>query len=79
MIFRKVRPIAPHTLSFLNMTNICCMAPLPTILALWHSRVHVRIPDRCDISSYVKSMIDYGLCILTHLGVPDIDLYDSHV
>ena len=79
MMFRKVRPIAPHILSFLNMTNTCYIASLSTILALWHSRVHVYTPDHYNVSSYIKLMIDYGLCILTHLDVPNVDLYNSHI
>ena len=79
MMFRKVRPIAPHILSSLNTTDTCYMVLLLTILALWHFRVHVHNPDHCDISSYVKLMVDYGLYILTHLGILNINLYDSHV
>ena len=55
------------------------MASLPTILVLWHSRVHVRTMDHCNIASYVKSTIDYSFGILTHLDVPDVNLYNSHV
>ena len=79
MIFRKMRPIASHTLSSLNTTNTCHITPLPTILALWHSRVHIHTIDRCNIASYIKSPIYYGFGILTCLGVPDVDPYNSHV
>ena len=79
MMFKKVRLIVPHTLSFLNIANTCHIAPLPTILVLWHFRVHVHTMDHCNIASYIKLMIDYSFGILTCLGVPDIDLYNSHI
>jgi len=79
MMFRKVRAIALHTLSSLDIANACHMAPLPTVLALWHSRTHVCTIDRCNIASYIESSIDNSLGILSHLGVPDVDSYNSYV
>ena len=78
-MFKEMWPIAPYTFSSLNTANTCCMAPLPTILTLWHSRVHVCAMNCCNITSYVKSTINNGLGVLTCLSVPDVNPYDSHV
>jgi len=57
-MFRKVRAITPHILSPLDMANTCCMAPLPTILALWYSWVHICTMNCCDVSTNVEPIID---------------------
>jgi len=40
------------------MANICHMAPLPTILALWYSWIHVCTTNCCDVATDVELMID---------------------
>jgi len=79
MMFREMQPIAPYTFSSLNAANTCHVALLPTILALWHPRVHVCAMNHYNITSYIKSMINNGLGVLTCLSVPDVDPYDSYV
>jgi len=79
MMFRKVRTIAPHTLSSLDTANTCHMAPLPTVLALWYSRIHVCTMDCCNVASYIELSIDNSLGILSHLDVPDVNLYNGHI
>jgi len=79
MMFRKVRTVTPHTLSPLNMANTCHMAPLPTILALWHSWVHVCTTNCCDVATNVELTIDDFLGILSSLGIPNVNPNNGHV
>ena len=79
MMFREMQSIVPYTFSSLNVANTCHIALLPTILALWHFRVHVCTINHCNITSYIKLTINNGLGILIYLSVLDIDPYDSHV
>ena len=83
--------VTPHFLSvvFGNMSSItlctpgdmrataeCRMTPLPTVLTLWDTWVHVGTFDSSDESSYVKATIDNVLCRRTTLGIPDV--YPDH-
>jgi len=58
MMFRKVRTITPHILGPLNTANTCHMAPLPTILALRYSWVHICAMNCCNVATNVELMID---------------------
>jgi len=58
MMFRKVGAITSHTLSPLNMANTCYMAPLPTILVLWYSWVHICATNCCNVATDVEPTID---------------------
>ena len=51
------------------------MTPLPTILAEWDPRVHVRTSDGCDMVSYIETSVNKHFRILTTLNVPDVDPY----
>ena len=58
VMFRLVRAIAFDTSCSLDPTQHGGMAPLPTVLAEWNTRVHVCTSDGGDIVSYIETSID---------------------
>jgi len=55
------------------------MAPLLTILALWHSRIHVCSLNCSDETSNIKSFVDETFGLKAALRVPYIDPNDGYV
>jgi len=51
------------------------MSPLPTVLTLRNSWVHVSPADGCNKLSNVKLAIDDVLHTRTTLGIPDVHPY----
>ena len=68
-----VRPIVLDTLGPLNATNTCCVTPLPTVLALWNTWVHVSIMYDSNETPNVELSIDNSFGLRTILGVPCIN------
>jgi len=74
-----MRPIALDTLGPLNVTNACCMFPLPTVLTLWNTWVHISTMYYGDETPYIEASIDDSFGLGTILSVPYVDLYDGHI
>ena len=73
IIISKMRPIVLGTFWTLNMTNPCQVILFPTIFALRNAWVHVSAPHCSNNTSNVESPVDNFFCIVTILGIPDID------
>jgi len=79
VVFGNMGSIALCTPGDMRATAKCQMSPLPTVLTLWDTWVHVGTFDGSDESSYVEATIDNVLCRRTTLGIPDVYLDHRHV
>ena len=48
------------------------ITPLPTVLVLWNTWVHVGTLNSSNITFYVKTTVDNVLSCRTTLGIPDV-------
>jgi len=55
------------------------VTPLPAVLALWDSWVHVCTPDGSDVVANIKAPVDEHFSLLTTLYIPYIDSDYCHV
>jgi len=74
-----MRPIALNTLGLLDATNICCVSPLPIVLILWDTQVHISTMYYSNEIPHVETLIDDSFSSRTVLSIPDIDPDDDHV
>ena len=63
----------------MRMTTKYRMPPLPTVLTLWNTWIHVGIFDGSNESSNVEVTIDNVLCQKTALGISDVHPDHCHV
>ena len=76
IIFRFVRSIALDTLGSLNIAGHSCVSPLPAILALRDTRIHIGTPNGSNILSNIETSVDETFSLTSTLDVPDVKLYD---
>jgi len=74
-----VRPIALDTLGPLDVTNTCCMSPLPTVLTLQDIWVHISTTYCSNKTSHIETSIDDSFGLGTILSIPDVNPDDGHV
>ena len=71
--------IAFGTPGDMRATTKCRMSPLPTVLTLWDSWVHVGTFNGSDESSNVEATVNNVLRRRTTLGIPDVHPDHCHV
>jgi len=79
MMFSYMRAIAFYTFRSLDMAYPCQMTPLPTILALRDTRIHVGAFHYHDDTFYIEMSVNNFLSIITVFGIPYINPDNSHV
>jgi len=79
MVFGSVGSIALGTSGDMRAIAKCRMSPLPTVLTLQDTWVHVGTFDGSDESSNVEVTIDNVLRQRTTLGIPDVHPDHHHV
>ena len=79
VVFGSMGSVALGILGDMRMTTKCQISPLPIVLALWNTWVHVSIFDGSNEMSNVKMTIDDVLCQRTTLGIPDVYLDHCYV
>jgi len=79
VMFGSVSFIALGVPGDMRTTTKYQMFPLPTVLTLWNTWVHVGTFDSSDESSNVEATIDNVLCQRTALGIPYIHPDHHHV
>jgi len=79
MVNCLMRPITLDTLGPLNVTNTHCMFPLPTVLTLQNTRVHISTTYYSDETPYVEVPIYDSFGLGTVLSVPYVNPYDGHI
>ena len=78
-MFNLVRPITFDTSWSLGMTDKCGVSPLPAILILGDTRVHIYISYGGDVTFHIEAMVDQSLGWSTTLWIPYIDPHYSHI
>ena len=79
VVFRFVRTIALYTFRSLNVTREGRMTPLPAVLALGNSQIHICASNCCNVVTYIEASIDEHFSIFTALDIPDVDPNYGHV
>ena len=79
VVFGNVGSIALGAPGDMRATAKCRMSPLPTVLTLWDTWVHIGTFDGSDESSNVEATIDNVLRQRTTLGIPDVHPDHCHV
>ena len=79
VVFGNMGSIALGAPGDMRATAKCQVTPLPTVLTLQDTWVHVGTFDGSDESSNVESTIDNVLCQRTTLGIPDVHPDHCHV
>jgi len=78
-MFNLVRSITFDILGTLGLTHKNDMSPLPTILTLKSTWIHVCSTNSCNMTSYVEASVDKSLGRCTALWIPDINPNDRHI
>jgi len=73
-----------ETIVFLAFGTMCkasksSTTPLPTILTLRNTRVHIDSSNSSDIMTYIETSVNNTFSFCTILKIPNIDLNNSHV
>jgi len=79
MVFSEMGTITFHTFSSLNMTYSCHMPPLPTVLTLQYTWIHICIPNCYNVATNVESLVNDFLSIRSVLSIPNVYPNDGHV
>ena len=79
VVFRFVRTIALYTFRSLNATWEGRMSPLPAVLALGNSQIHVCASNCRNVVTYIEASIDEHFSIFTTLDIPDVNSDYGHV
>ena len=84
VVFNFVRAVTFQASCTLKLTceGVTCegdVTPLPTILALWDTRVHIGLSDSYNITADVEALVDKFLGSQAVLWIPDIYPDNSHV
>ena len=74
-----MRPIALDTFGPLNVANTCCVTPLPTVLTLWDTWVHIGTIYCSNETSNIKSSVDNSFSLGTILSIPYINPDDNYI
>ena len=79
VMYRLVRATTFDTSHTLNSAHICSVTPLPTILTLWNSQIHIGTTNASDVLTNVETSADKFLGLCTTLGIPNVDHLDQHI
>jgi len=74
-----MRPIVLDTLGLLNVTNTHHVSPLPTVLTLQDTRVHISTIYHSDETSHIETSIDDSFDLGTVLSILDVNPDDDYV
>jgi len=74
MVFHLVRAIALDALRALDLTEHCCMSPLPTSFALRDARVYVGFLNGGNKLFYIKTPVNKTFGLTLALNIPNINL-----
>ena len=79
MVIRFVWTIALDAFSSLNATRKGGVSPLPAILALGNSRIHVRTSNCGDVIAHIEAPVNEKFCVFSTLNIPDVEPNDGHI
>ena len=72
VVFSQVSSVALGISGDMRTTAECRVAPLPTVLALRDTWVHVGTSNGSDVASNIEVSVDDVLSYRTALGIPDV-------
>ena len=72
VVFGQVSSVAFGASGDMRTTAECRVAPLPTVLALRDTWVHVGTSNGSDVASNIEASVDDVLSYRTALGIPDV-------
>ena len=78
-MFSYMKAIAFYAFRSLDMANPYQITPLPIILILRDTRIHVGAPHCRNNTSYIEVPVNNFLSIITVLGIPYVNPDDSYV
>jgi len=76
MIFGFMRFVALDALGSLNIAGQSCVFPLPAILALRNTRIHIGTLNGSDVLSNIEASVDETFSLTSTLDIPDVKPYD---
>ena len=79
MVIQFVWTIALDAFSSLNATRKGGVFPLPAILALGNSWIHVRTSNCGDVIAHIEAPVNEKFSIFSTLNIPDVDPNDGHI
>ena len=79
VVLSFVRTITLDTFGSLDMAWQYCMSPLPVVLVLRNTRIHVGSSNCCDVPSYIEAPVNKTLCLTATLNVPNVNPDNRHI
>ena len=79
IVFDFMRTITLLTLSTMCIASESGVFPLPTILALKNTKVHIGSLNDCNMLIYVKTSVNKTFSLCTTLKVPNVNPYNNYV
>ena len=79
MVLRFVRTVALDTFSSLNATRKGRVSPLPAILALGDSRIHICTSNYGDVIAHIEAPVNEKFSVFSTLNIPDVNPNDGHI
>jgi len=55
------------------------VSPLPAILALGNSRIHIRISNCGDVIAHIEAPVNEKFSVFSTLNITDVDPNDGHI
>ena len=78
-VFNFIRIITLLTLGIICIASESSMFPLPTILVLENTRVHVGFSNGCNVLIYIETSVNKTLNLCIILRVPNVNPYNGHI
>ena len=79
MVIQFVWTVALDAFSSLNATRKGGVSPLPAILALGNSRIHVRTSNCGDVIAHIEAPVNEKFSIFSTLNIPDVEPNNGHI
>ena len=79
MVLRFVWTIALDAFSSLNATQKGRMSPLPAILALGDSQIHIRTSNCGDVIAHIEAPVNEKFSVFSTFNIPDVDPNNGHI
>ena len=78
-MYRLVRTTTFDTSHILNSACTCSVTPLPTILILWNSWIHIGTTNTSNVPTNIETSVDKSLGLCTTLGIPNINSNNQYI
>jgi len=79
VVLSLVKTIAFDIFGFLDMAGQSCMSPLPAVLTLRNSWIHIGFLNCHDKPPYIKTPVYKTLSLTATLDIPNVNPNDQHI